>query len=138
MGLLLFRVAPHCSRYCATDVSQVALDHVAREIGTELRQVELHNATADDFSFVDAGSFDVVVLNSVVQDFPSAGYLERVLALAARAVRPGGYVFVGDVRNQALCEAFHASVELTRARRRIRRRRRFAGASPARCGTSRS
>ena len=35
--------------------------------------------------------------------------------MAARAVRPGGYVFVGDVRNQALCEAFYASVELTRA-----------------------
>ena len=86
MGLLLFRVAPHSSRYCATDVSQVALDYVARAIGGELPQVELHRATADDFSFVDAGSFDVVVLNSVVQYFPSAGYLERVLAHGG----PGG------------------------------------------------
>ena len=30
-------------------------------------------------------------------------------------MRPGGHVFVGDVPNLTLCEAFHASVELTRA-----------------------
>jgi amino acid adenylation domain-containing protein len=131
MGLLLFRLAPGCSRYCATDVSRAALDYVEREIAGRLPQVELRHASADEDTFIEARSFDLVVLNSVVQYFPSAGYLERVLAIAARAVRPGGHVFVGDIRNLALCEAFHASVELTRAtantpadviRRRVARR----------------
>jgi cyclopropane fatty-acyl-phospholipid synthase-like methyltransferase len=27
-GLLLFRLAPHCERYGATDLSQVAVEHV--------------------------------------------------------------------------------------------------------------
>jgi amino acid adenylation domain-containing protein len=110
-GLLLFRVAPSCISYCATDISATALDYVRRHIGQHLPQVELRQRPADDFSFVRPGSLDLVVLNSVIQYFPGPAYLERVLAGAVRAVRPGGYVFVGDVRNLALCEAFHGSVE---------------------------
>ena len=120
-GLLLFRLAPSCSRYCATDFSPAALDYVKRHMGTQLPQVELRQAAADDFSFLEAGSFDVVLLNSVVQYFPGMAYLERVLSGAVQAVRPGGYVFVGDVRSLGLWEAFHTSVELSRASAGARR-----------------
>ncbi|HEX2091920.1 MAG TPA: amino acid adenylation domain-containing protein, partial [Longimicrobiaceae bacterium] len=49
------------------------------------------------------------------QYFPGVEYLLRVLEGAAAAVRPGGRIFVGDVRSLPLLEAFHASVELARA-----------------------
>ena len=114
-GLLLFRVAPGCSHYLATDLSAPALDYVKRHIGARLPQVELRHAAADDFSFLEPGSFDLVVLNSVVQYFPGLTYLERVLAGALQAVREGGHVFVGDVRSLPLSDAFHASVEMSRA-----------------------
>ena len=52
------------------------------------------------------GHFDVVVLNSVVQYFPSAGYLLDVLAVAMRLLAPGGALFIGDVRNLSLLGAF--------------------------------
>src|SRR5262249_8681419 len=65
--------------------------------------------------------FDVVVLNSVVQYFPSADYLERVLRAAAELLRPGGHIFIGDVRHLGLWEAFHASVEVERAFPDLRR-----------------
>ena len=52
------------------------------------------------------GHFDVVVLNSVVQYFPSAGYLLDVLAVAMRLLAPGGALFIGDVRNLSLLQAF--------------------------------
>src|SRR5436309_16057260 len=97
-GLLLFRVAPHCARYRATDFSRVVLDKLRRRIGEsglDLSQVELTRAVADDWSGVEPGSFDLVVLNSVAQYFPDVDYLLRVLEGAARAVRPGGAVFVG-------------------------------------------
>jgi non-ribosomal peptide synthase protein (TIGR01720 family) len=55
--------------------------------------------------------FDAVVINSVVQYFPDAAYLRRVLRGALGCLRPGGAIFVGDVRNHALLEAFHESVE---------------------------
>src|SRR6185503_8125304 len=89
-GLLLFRLAPCCRRYCATDFSATAIRYVSGQIGASLPQTELRHAAADDFSGIEPGSFDVVVLNSVVQYFPSPEYLERVLRAAMRAVRPGG------------------------------------------------
>ena len=56
------------------------------------------------------GHFDVVVLNSVVQYFPSAGYLLEVLAVAMRLLAPGGALFIGDVRNLSLLRAFTTGV----------------------------
>ena len=117
-GLLLFRLAPACARFTGTDFSGVALDYVRRRIAErprELSHVTLLELAADDFGGIEEDSFDAVVLNSVVQYFPTADYLARVLEGAARAVAPGGFVFVGDVRSLPLLEAFHASVEAHKA-----------------------
>ena len=114
-GLLLFRVAPSCTSYVATDASAAVCDYVRRHLGKGLSHVELRQADAADFCFGEPGAMDLVVLNSVIQYFPSASYLERVLSGAARAVRPGGHIFVGDVRNRALSEAFYGSIECARA-----------------------
>jgi SAM-dependent methyltransferase/acyl carrier protein len=77
--------------------------------------VRLLHREAEDFSGIPEQSFDVVVLNSVVQYFPSADYLARVLAAAVRAVRPGGFVFLGDVRSRPLNPTFHATVAVETA-----------------------
>ena len=76
--------------------------------------MHLYEREADDLSgFGD--HFEVVVLNSVAQYFPSLDYLVRVIERAARLVAPGGAIFLGDLRNLSLLRAFHASVELHRA-----------------------
>lgn len=72
-------------------------------------RVVLHSRPADDHEGVPRGYFDVVVLNSVVQYFPSGRHLARVLGLAAAALAPGGSVFVGDVRHLGLMESFHGA-----------------------------
>ncbi len=116
MGLLLFRIAPHCSRYIGTDFSTVALDWVDKHkqpLG--LTQVELARKWADDFSGVEPDSLDCVVLNSIILDFPSMDYLMDVLRGAAKAVAPGGTLFVGDVRGLPLLEAYQSSVQLFQA-----------------------
>jgi amino acid adenylation domain-containing protein len=114
-GSLLFRLAPHCQRYCGTDISVAGIAHLEKQVRDSLPNVELRHAAADDFSWVETGAFDLVVLNSVIQYFPSAAYLVRVLKQAMRAVCPGGYVFVGDARNLELAEVFCSSVEAVRA-----------------------
>ncbi|HEY0173191.1 MAG TPA: amino acid adenylation domain-containing protein, partial [Pyrinomonadaceae bacterium] len=117
-GLLLAQLAPGCEQYCGTDVSQVALDYVRRQIlsRADIRaDVTLLRRAADDFEGVEPGGFDAVILNSVVQYFPDVDYLLRVMEGAARAVAPGGHIFVGDVRSLPLLEAFHASVQLFKA-----------------------
>jgi amino acid adenylation domain-containing protein len=112
-GLLLHQIAGGCARYVATDFSKPALDVIrARLAASPLPQVELVHATADDFRALAGETFDCVVINSVLQYFPSAAYLVRVLEQAVRAVTPSsGHIFVGDVRLLSLLEPFHLSVE---------------------------
>src|SRR4030095_1825368 len=64
---------------------------------------------------VDSEAFDAVILNSVIQYFPSMVYLVKVLEGAVAATAPGGRVSVGAVRNLRLLEAYHASVKLHQA-----------------------
>jgi amino acid adenylation domain-containing protein/non-ribosomal peptide synthase protein (TIGR01720 family) len=116
-GLLLTRLAPECERYIGADFSDVVVAQLQRHCASreELRHVELRQSAADDLSFVEDGSVDLVVLNSVVQYFPSGDYLLDVLAEAARVTRRGGKIFVGDVRSLPLLRAFHTSVQSFRA-----------------------
>ncbi|MFL5380981.1 MAG: amino acid adenylation domain-containing protein, partial [Longimicrobiaceae bacterium] len=96
-GLLLFRVAPHTQAYHGTDFSGVALEHVRRH-AAGLPQVSLSEREADRLDDYAGAEFDLVVVNSVAQYFPDLDYLLRVLEGAAAALRPGGRIFVGDVR----------------------------------------
>jgi amino acid adenylation domain-containing protein len=120
-GLLLFRLAPHTTQYWGTDISSVALDSVRNQLirlareGQPLPPGQLFQRTADDFTGFAAQSFDTIILNSVVQYFPSLDYLLEVLEGAMRLVAPGGKIFVGDVRSLPLLAAFHASVALHQA-----------------------
>jgi amino acid adenylation domain-containing protein len=113
-GLLLFALLPHLGSYVGTDLASAAIDHVERHLPAGAA-VELHRRPAHDLAGIAPASFDVVVLNSVVQYFPSAEYLREVLEGAVAATAPGGHVFVGDVRNLALQHGFHLSVQLARA-----------------------
>jgi amino acid adenylation domain-containing protein len=118
-GLLLFRIAPHCTKYWGTDFSQASLDYITQHIGEQhvapLPQVTLLQKMATDFEGVEPESFDTVIFNSVVQYFPSIDYLVNVLEGAVKALAPGDCIFIGDVRSLPLLEAFHASVQLDQA-----------------------
>jgi amino acid adenylation domain-containing protein len=114
-GLLLFRIAPDCNEYWATDFSGVALGYLRKQLDQleqQLPRVTVWQRTADNFSGIEPESLDAVILNSVVQHFPDIGYLVQVLEAAIRVVRPGGSIFVGDVRSLPLLKAFHTSVQL--------------------------
>jgi SAM-dependent methyltransferase/alpha-ketoglutarate-dependent taurine dioxygenase len=116
-GLLLFRLAPQCSQYHGTDLSEKVIAELKTSVaqaGGDCR-ITLAQQSAEDFSGIERGSFDVVILNSVVQYFPTIDYLLNVLEGAIKVVRPGGSIFIGDVRNLKLLEVFHASVQLHNA-----------------------
>jgi amino acid adenylation domain-containing protein len=118
LGRTLFRVAPRCSRYWGTDISQGALDYVERHLhllGNKRDVVKLIRAKADDFSDIPTSQFDTVVINGVIQYFPHIDHLVKVLESVLSAVEPGGMIFVGDVRSLPLLEAFQLSVDLYQA-----------------------
>ena len=65
--------------------------------------------------FDGTGSFDVIVVNSVVQYFPNAAYLTEVMDNAVGLLAPGGALFIGDVRNHDLQNAFQTAIAVARA-----------------------
>jgi microcystin synthetase protein McyA len=116
-GLLLSRVAPHCEHYVGADISAIGLEHirtVQKKIGG-LDNITLLERAADDLADFADGSFDTVVINSVIQHFPDVAYLLKVLQGAARLIKKGGRIFVGDVPSFMHRETFHASVSVYRA-----------------------
>ncbi|MFJ1598144.1 amino acid adenylation domain-containing protein [Streptomyces sp. NPDC088261] len=116
-GLLLSQLAPDAEAYWATDFAAP----VIRKIGEDLRQdpglaakVELRAQAAHITDGLPTGFFDTVVINSVIQYFPSVDHLTEVITGAMDLLVPGGALFVGDVRNPRLARAFQAAIQLTR------------------------
>ncbi|MCA1852411.1 MAG: class I SAM-dependent methyltransferase, partial [Beggiatoa sp.] len=112
-GLVLTRLAPSCTSYMGVDFSSAVLEQVSEYLAQreDLRHVVLRQAMAHELSFIGDDSVDLVILNSVVQYFPDIDYLVEVLSEAVRVTRPGGHIFVGDVRSLPLLEAYHTSVQ---------------------------
>ena len=106
-GQILARLATSSECYWAADISKVAIDALAAN--HPLPQVKLLRRPADDFDEIPDGYFDSVIINSVAQYFPNADYLERVLEGAARALKPGGRIFLGDIQSNALLSTHHAN-----------------------------
>lgn len=112
-GQILARLARTSECYWAADISEVAID--ALEKNHPLPQVKLFHRPADDFSEIPDAHFDTVIINSVVQYFSDAAYLTRVLVNAARCLRPGGRIFLGDIQGNALLATHHATALLEHA-----------------------
>ncbi|WP_035798962.1 non-ribosomal peptide synthetase [Kitasatospora mediocidica] len=112
-GMILLRVAPQAEYYVGTDISPRALRYVADQLpaaGLEAT-VRLVEGAAHDLSALADERFDLIVVNSVVQYFPSEEYLTEVIESAWRLLRPGGRLLIGDVRDLTLLRAFHLSVQ---------------------------
>lgn len=115
-GLLLFQIAPYCQTYVGTDFSATALESIQSQLAPlNLPHVQLLHRLATDFAGIEPASFDVVILNSIVQYFPSQDYLMQVLTAAIHTVAPGGVLFIGDVRSLPLLTAFHTWVKFSQA-----------------------
>ncbi|MFD0904194.1 amino acid adenylation domain-containing protein [Actinomadura sediminis] len=112
-GLLLTRLAPDAEEYWGTDFSAPVIDKLRADLGPG-SPVRLSCRPAHDTDGLPEGHFDTIVINSVVQYFPGAGYLEDVVAKAMRLLAPGGALFIGDVRDLRTVRCLHAAVRLGR------------------------
>jgi methyltransferase family protein/phosphopantetheine binding protein len=111
-GMLFRKLVPFCKSYWATDVSDQAIaklkSWIAKQDGPASGGVLLA-AEALDTAALPESYFDLIILNSVVQYFPSSDYLEQVLQGLLKTAAPGARFFLGDARN--LCLAPHFGVE---------------------------
>ncbi|ACC81023.1 non-ribosomal peptide synthetase [Nostoc punctiforme] len=116
-GMLLLKIAPHCQKYLGTDLVAAGLHYIEQHLQQQSlkEKVTLKQGAANQFEGIEINNYDLVILNSVIQYFPSLDYLLSVLDGALKAVRTQGTIFIGDVRNLHLLEAFHTAVEFYRA-----------------------
>ncbi|WP_326639614.1 amino acid adenylation domain-containing protein [Streptosporangium sp. NBC_01755] len=112
-GLLLSRLAPGCEEYWGTDFAAPVIAKLQADLGPD-SPVRLSCRPAHDTDGLPAGYFDTVVINSVIQYFPSAGYLAGVIAAAMDLLAPGGALFVGDVRDLRSVRCLHTAIQLGR------------------------
>ncbi|MFG2292418.1 amino acid adenylation domain-containing protein [Streptomyces sp. NPDC048603] len=115
VGLVLRSLAAEVTEYHGVDLAPAALDAAARCLGGPLPgHVRLAQAGPEYLAGLADDSLDTVVLNSVVQYFPGPDYLRQVIGEALRVVRPGGSVFLGDIRSLEMLTEFQTSVQLHR------------------------
>ncbi len=86
VGLLVEHLAPAASVYVGTDLSLRAVRDLRRWMASQptLAHVLLRHAEATDFTGLQHGAFDTVIVNSVAQYLPDADYLLEVMTGAAR------------------------------------------------------
>lgn len=114
LGIIAYPLSRSVRSYLACDFSSSIIEANranARLIDTgDLSFFECEAADIDRHADrVRAAGVDTVIINSVVQYFPDAAYLESVLdkVLAIDTVR---HVFVGDIRNTDLLDEFSLSL----------------------------
>nr|AGS49542.1 long-chain-fatty-acid--CoA ligase [uncultured bacterium esnapd8] len=115
-GLLLGPLAPEAEVYWGTDFSQPVIERLGVQVGADSRlaeKVSLRCQPADVADGLPREFFDTVILNSVVQYFPDAAYLARVLDVALDRLAPGGRILIGDVRNYGTLRQFLTAVHHT-------------------------
>lgn len=93
--------------YKGTDISNQVIASLKPEALAGVFEFEAGDARLIECE--PPGFYDVVILNSVVQCFPSSRYLAQVLRGASRCLKPGGRVYLGDVRDLGTrwAEAIH-------------------------------
>ncbi|WAZ19883.1 amino acid adenylation domain-containing protein [Streptomyces cinnabarinus] len=116
-GLLLSRLAPDAEAYWATDFAAP----VIRKLGEDLkadpelaRKVQLRCQAAEVTDGLPTGYFDTVVINSVIQYFPSLDHLRQVIRGAMALLAPGGALFLGDVRDLRQARVFQTGIQAAR------------------------
>ena len=116
-GLLLSALAPEVEEYWATDFAAPVIGKLRTGLASvpELAdKVTLRCQPAHVVDGLPAGTFDTIVINSVVQYFPSLDYLREVISRALGLLAPGGALFLGDVRNLRLTRTFHTAIQRAR------------------------
>ncbi|MTH95611.1 non-ribosomal peptide synthetase [Roseibium sp. RKSG952] len=113
-GLILSGLASDAERYIATDISANALASCRKltEGNAVLGHVELLQIRADEVAQFPAASFDLIILNSVIQYFPNENYLTKVMQSLLGLLDEQGVIFAGDLRDLRLLECFHAQMAI--------------------------
>ncbi|WND83122.1 non-ribosomal peptide synthase/polyketide synthase [Lysobacter capsici] len=122
-GLILAPVAPQVETYHGTDLSRATVERLQRQIAqrpelagkVQLHTLPAHRTRQVAESLPTQAYYDAIIVNSVLQYFPSSDYLLEVIEQSMALLAPGGALYLGDVRNLQLLRSFVNAVQLHQA-----------------------
>ncbi|KZN55555.1 hypothetical protein N474_01070 [Pseudoalteromonas luteoviolacea CPMOR-2] len=110
-GITMFSLAPKVGFYMGTDLSEVIIGKNQERVDSEnIDNIKLAAMPAHQISEIEEQDFDVIVINSVIQDFHGHNYLRQVIDKAVAKLGNKGIIFVGDVMDQDRKEALIADL----------------------------
>ncbi|MEU4772794.1 amino acid adenylation domain-containing protein [Micromonospora sp. NPDC023644] len=103
-GMVTRPLARKAATWLATDISPRAVAALNAERAALGPGFAALLRSADEWDGLP-DRFDLILLNSVVQYFPSREYLDKVVDACLDHLSPGGRIFIGDVRSWPLAPA---------------------------------
>ena len=116
-GLILFGLLDKIDAYCGIDISHQTINQL--RYLTQQHNVDLFASEALHFDAIpelQGKTFDCVIINSVIQYFPSIGYLRALIKKLKRFLSPDANLFFGDIRNYDLLHEYHYFLSRYRAK----------------------
>ncbi len=104
-GMSMYRIAPHVGYYHGTDISRVIIARNRQRVQERgIENIEFSSLAAHEIGQVEGDPFDLIIINSVIQDFHGHNYLRQVIKECVACLPQEGkaYIFVGDVMDQDL------------------------------------
>ncbi len=106
-GLTMSKIAPNVHSYLGTDLSKeilsIAEDNLIRK---GIENFRLLHASADEVAEHISGSYDLLIINSVIQCFSGYNYLKNVILSLIPYMNDDAILFFGDIQDLDLKDDF--------------------------------
>jgi amino acid adenylation domain-containing protein len=100
-GITMFRIAPEVALYHGTDLSSSILEKTKQEASRRgLTNIRLTQLPAHEVDSLEAGEYDLVIINSVIHCFEGHNYLRDVLLKVTRRLKDHAILFLGDLMDE--------------------------------------
>lgn len=111
-GITMFAIAPLVMEYHGVDLSANVLKNnevTIKELGID--NIHQHNLFAHEIDQIHTGDFDLIVINSVIQNFHGYNYLLDVLEKCFALLGDNGKIFIGDIMDNDKKESLISSLQ---------------------------
>jgi ubiquinone/menaquinone biosynthesis C-methylase UbiE len=111
-GLIFNSIIDNVSKYTGTDIAEKGLELIANSKKGKLNadKIELYQLDALNIDKVPENKFNLIIINSVAQYFPSLEYLFNVIKKLEVYASPDCFIFLGDIRSNELQKLFYLDV----------------------------
>lgn len=108
-GMILHRIINNIEHYTGIDISQTAIDRLEHEIlASKLsHKVKLCHLDAMQSEKIMHSGIDLVIINSVIQYFPSIEVLEEIITKIYQHCHKNVSIFLGDIPNIELNKSLY-------------------------------